>query len=194
MKRIMSRRFVVSILAVAALGGSALPAAVPAQKRTIPAEARRVEEALERIEKARPAVALRRLEFTDNDLNVYIRYRLQDSKEDVLRDLRVKVEAGNRIEGWMDLDFGRYRIPAFIKKRMNLYFLGVMIIQNSHVRFEFEEVFLEKERVPVMLLDAIVFVASQLGKTDAKGVTDWHPLPSGIKDVRTSAGRFALYY
>jgi hypothetical protein len=44
------------------------------------------------------------------------------------------------------------------------------------------------------MLDMIVFVASQLGKTDAASVSQWHPLPPGIRDIRTAEGRFTLFY
>jgi hypothetical protein len=45
-----------------------------------------------------------------------------------------------------------------------------------------------------MMLDMIVFAASQLGKTDATSVSQWHRLPAGIRDIRTGDGRFILFY
>lgn len=189
------KRYPAAVLFLAALALAVVRPADAGQAKRVPDEARRIQEALDRIEKARPAAgALRRVEFTDNELNVYIRHRIVESKEDVLRDLRVKLDTGNRIEGWMDLDFSGHHIPSFIKQRMNLYFLGTMTVQDGFIRFDFKEVFIEKEAVPMVMLDAIVFVASKLGKTDAKSVSDWHALPAGIRDVRTGAGRFSLYY
>ncbi len=160
-----------------------------------PVEARRVRETLARIEKeARPAGPLRQAAFSDNDLNVYIRHRLRQSREDVLRNARIRLYESNRIEGWMELDFSGRKIPAFIKKRMNLYFMGSLFVRDGFIRFEFKDIFLEKERVPLMMLDMIIFIASQLGKTDAVSVSQWHPLPAGIRDIRTAEGRFTLFY
>ena len=175
----------------------ALGSAASAQTRppAEPVEARRLRESLALIEKsARPAGDLRGVEFSDNDLNVYIRHRLKASREDILRDARVRLYAGNRIEGWMELDFSGHKIPAFIKSRMNLYFLGALFVREGRIRFEFKDIFLEKERVPLAMLDLIVFAASRLGKTDAVSVSQWHPLPPGIRDVRTADGRFTLLY
>ncbi len=181
-----------SLLLLLAVAGSLVLGAQAIQE---PIEARRIREALDRIEKAaRPAGPLRQAEFSDNDLNVYIRHRLNQSREDVLRDARIRLYEGNRIEGWMELDFSAYKIPAFIKKRMNLYFMGSLFVRDGSIRFEFKDIFVEKERVPLMMLDMIVFIASQLGKTDATSVSQWHRLPPGIRDIRTAEGRFTLLY
>lgn len=180
-----------SALLLALLAGVSLPA----QSNTEPIEARLIREALVRIEKAaRPSGPLRRAEFSDNDLNVYIRFRLHESREDVLRAARIQLYQGNRIEGWMELDFSAHKIPAFIKKQMNLYFMGALFVQDGRIRFEFKDIFLEKERVSLIMLDLIVFVASKLGKTDATSISQWHPLPPGIRDIQTADGRFTLLY
>jgi hypothetical protein len=158
------------------------------------AEALRLAAALERLEKAVPSAGLRPLEFSEAELNAYIARRLEESREDVLRDLRLKLYPDNRIEGWLELDFTGHRIPPWIKKRMNLYFAGLIEVRDGAARFGFDKLFLEKEPMPVMMLDMIVFAASQLGKTDAKGINDWHDLPPGIRDVKTGPGRFTLWY
>jgi hypothetical protein len=77
---------------------------------------------------------------------------------------------------------------------MNLYFAGFIEVRDGAVRFGFEKLFLEKEPMPLMMLDMVVFAASQLGKTDAKGIDDWHEMPAGIRDVKTGPGRFTLWY
>jgi len=188
---IRKRRAAVLIFCLA----TAAAAAVQSLSPLSPADGRRMESALERMAKSGPRSGpLQRLDFTENELNAYIALRIARSKEDILRDLRFKVYEENRLEGWMDLDFSAHRIPSWIKKRMSLYFEGTVTVRDGRARFDFRKIFLEKEAVPVMLLDMIIFVASELGKTDAKGVTDWHDLPYGIKDILTSKGRFALLY
>lgn len=158
------------------------------------AEAPRLASALDRIGKAAPAAALRPAEFNESELNAYIAARLEESRDDVLRDLRLKLYPGNRVEGWLELDFSRYKTPAWLKKRLNMYFSGSLEVRDRRVRFGFEKLFLEKEPVPLMMLDMIIFVASQLGKTDAKGIESWHDLPAGIRNVSTGTGRFTIWY
>lgn len=156
----------------------------------------KIQSALDRVGKAGPPPpsGLRSLDFSEDDLNAYIAFRIAAAKEDILRVLRIKIYESSRIEGWMELDFGRHRIPSWVKKRMSLYFDGGITVRDGRVRFDFKSLFVGKEPMPIMLLDMIIFIASELGKTDAKGVNDWHSLPDGIRDIRTSAGRFALYY
>jgi hypothetical protein len=72
--------------------------------------------------------------------------------------------------------------------------MGALFVQDGAIRFEFKDIFLEKERVPLMMLDMIVFAASQMGKTDATSISQWHRLPPGIRDIRTADGRFTLFY
>ena len=193
MKRTSIRAAVPVFWLVLAFGASAQVR--PSGESGEPVEARRLREALVLIEKsARPSGPMRQAEFSDNDLNVYIRHRLRESREDVLRDARVRLYEGNRIEGWFELDFSAHKIPAFIKPRMNLYFMGALFVHDGAIRFEFKDIFLEKERVPLMMLDMIVFAASQLGKTDATSISQWHRLPPGIRDIRTADGRFTLFY
>jgi hypothetical protein len=158
------------------------------------AEAPRLASALERIGKAAPAAALRPVELGESELNAYIAARLEESREDVLRDLRLRLYPGNRVEGWLELDFSRHKTPGWMKKRMNMYFSGSLEVRDNRVRFGFEKLFLEKEPMPLMMLDMIIFVASQLGKTDAKGIDSWHDLPQGVRDVSTESGRFTLWY
>jgi hypothetical protein len=158
------------------------------------AEAPRLTSALDRIGKAAPAPSLRPVAFSESELNAYIAARLEDSREDVLRELRLRLFPDNRVEGWLELDFSRHKTPAWMKKRMNMYFAGSLEVRDSKVRFGFEKLFLEKEPMPLMMLDMIIFVASQLGKTDAQGIRSWLDLPAGVRDVSTETGRFTLWY
>ncbi|MCX6561377.1 MAG: hypothetical protein NTZ26_12790 [Candidatus Aminicenantes bacterium] len=187
----MMKRSIVLLFSAACLAASGFGQDPPAVNK---AEAHRLSAALARLEKAEPSPSLRPMEFSESELNAYIARRLEESREDVLRDLRLKLYSDNRIEGWLELDFSGHRIPPWIKKRMNLYFAGSIEVRDGSVRFGFKKLFLEKEPMPLLMLDMIIFIASGLGKTDAKGIDDWHNLPLGIRDVKTGPGRFTLWY
>jgi hypothetical protein len=187
----MPRRLAVLLLTSAGLLAAGHVQVPPTVDKTL---APRLAAIVERIEKAAPSAKPRGYEFSEAELNAYAAYRLENAEEDVLRDLRLKLYPGNKIEGWMVLDFAGHRIPAWIKERMNLYFEGTLEVEPGRARFSFTQLFLEKEPMPLMMLDMIVFIASQLGKTDARGVEDWHDLPAAVKDIRTGQGRFTVWY
>lgn len=184
-----------SLAGLALIAASAAAPADPQAAAAADAEARKVRAALQRIQEGPPVAGpLRRIDLTESEINAYIAWRIGSGRDDVLRDLRVRLFPDNRLEGWMELDFSRHRIPSWMKKKMNLYFRGALAVADRRVRLTFEKLFLEKEPLPVFALDAIVFVASELGKTDAKSVNDWHPLPRGIKDARLGRGLLSLFY
>jgi len=136
----------------------------------------------------------RHMVFTESELNSYIAFRIETEKEEVMKELRLKLFERNRIEGKVFVDLRDQKLPSFLKPQMNLYFEGVFVTQDGKVRLDFQKLFLESQPVPVMILDVIVFVASKLGKSDAGSINDWYALPAGIKDIRTRPGRISIYY
>jgi hypothetical protein len=154
----------------------------------------RLAAAVERIEKAPVSAKPRPHEFSEAELNAYLAWRLEQSKEDLLRDVRLKLYPDNRVEGWIDLDFRGRDIPPWIKERINLYFEGTLEVQPGQARFAFHKLFLEKEPMPMMMLDMIIYLASQMGKTDAQGVEDWQTLPAAVQDIRTGQARLTVWY
>ena len=181
-----------ALAAVAVLAAIAL--AAPADTFQ---EARRVVEALERIHKESPARAgapLAKMDFSESELNSYIAYRIASEKEEVMKELRLKLFDQNRIEGKIFVDLSGQKLPFQLKPRMNLYFEGNFEVQNGQIRLAFKKLFLEEQQVPLMLLDMIIYVAAKLGKTDPTSINDWYELPFGIRDMRTGLGRVTIYY
>jgi hypothetical protein len=160
-------------------------------------QALKVLKALDRIQAeslAAPSRSLRRSDFTESDFNAYIAYRLDEEKEDVLKELRLKLLGENRVEGMALVDLSRQKIPAFIKPRMSLYFEGHLVVQGGKARFDFRKLFLEGQEIPLLVLDALIDIAVRLGKSDAGDILKWVDLPYGIKNLRTRAGGVSLYY
>jgi len=138
--------------------------------------------------------ALRRSDFSEEEFNAYVAYRIDEEKEDVLRDLKLKLFGGNRVEGMAIIDLRRQNLPSFIKPRMNFYFEGVLVIQDGKGRFDFRKLFLEGQEVPVIVLDMIIDIAARMGKSDAASIRAWADLPYGIKDLKTREGGISLFY
>ena len=182
-------------LIVAAL--AVLAVIVPAVFADAPQEAKRVVQALDKVHKeslARAGGPLEKMNFTESEMNAYIAYRIASEKEEVMKELRLKLFEQNRIEGKIFIDLSGQKLPFLLKSQMNLYFEGNFEVQNGYIRLDFKKLFLEERQVPLMLLDMIIYVAAKLGKTDPTSINDWYELPFGIKDMRTSPGRVTIYY
>jgi hypothetical protein len=160
-------------------------------------DAERVLRALDRIEAEslmKKGGALKRADFTEDELNAYIAYRIEAEREEVLRELVLKLFAGNRIEGKAFVDLSGARLPFGLKPRMNLYFEGTVVTQEGAVRIQFEKLFVEDQPMPLMLFDMIILAAAAIGKSEAVSINDWYELPYGIKEIKTVPQKVSLYY
>jgi hypothetical protein len=138
--------------------------------------------------------AMKSVQFTEAELNAWLAYRIEDQKEDVLRELALKLFPDNRIEGKAFVDLSRARLPLGLKPKFNLYFAARVRVEAGAAKIEFERLFLDGQQVPIPLLDLMIAAAAGLGKSDAGAVKEWVPLPYGLKDLRSDAGRVRLYY
>lgn len=174
-----------------------LTSLISADSRDSFQEGKRVVEVLAKIQKDRQVHAgapLQKMDFSESELNSYIAYRIESEKEEVMKELRLKLFEQNRLEGKIFIDLSGQKLPLLLKPRMNLYFEGTFEVQNGSIRLDFKKLFLEEQQVPLMLLDMILYVMAKLGKTDATSINDWYGLPFGLKDVWTSLGRVTIYY
>jgi hypothetical protein len=131
---------------------------------------------------------------SESEFNSYIEYRLAEEKGEILKELRLKLFPGNRIEGKILIDLEGRKIPSWIKSRMNLYFAGTVESLGGRVRVRFDSLFLEEQRIQVPLVDAIISVVAQAEKADPIGLEDWHDLPFGIDALETRAGKLIITY
>jgi hypothetical protein len=100
----------------------------------------------------------------------------------------------NRIQGEIFIDLTGQKLPSFLKPKMTLYFEGVLMAHDGRARLDFQKLFLDSQQVPPLLLDAIIYIASKLGKSDAGSINDWFELPLGIHELRTEPGRVRVYF
>jgi len=135
-----------------------------------------------------------RLDFTESEFNAYVAYRIAAEKDPVMNELRLKLFDQNRIEGKIGIDLRGQNLPAVLKPQMNLYFEGVFETREGRIRLDFRQIYLDGQRIPSLVLDMIIFIASKLGKADAGSVHDWYELPPGIKDLKTAAGQVSVFY
>lgn len=159
-------------------------------------EALKVLKAIDIIKEEAPKTggSLKKIEVTESELNSYIAYRIEKEKEEIMKELRLKLFEGNRIEGKISIDLRNYRIFFVLPPQMNLYFEGQLQIEARKVRFKFKKLFLENQAIPVFIFDLILYISSQIDKTETSSIKDWYDLPYGIKDIKTLFRRAFIYY
>ena len=160
-------------------------------------DALKIIRALESIEAesaAKTARSPRRMDFTEDEFNAYIAYRIEAEKSDVMKELRLKLFDRNRVEGMVVVDLRGQNLPSFLKPQMTFYFEGVVTTDQGRAKLDFQKLFLEGQSIPVALLDLVIYLAAKLSKSEPSSINDWYELPLGIKELRTDAGRVSVIY
>lgn len=137
---------------------------------------------------------LRNVTVTEKELNSYFAYRIETEKEEVMKELCLKLFKDNRIEGKIFIDLNGQKIPKFLRPHMNFYLGGRIEVEDGKVRLVLKELFLENQPVQPMILDLIIYIASKISNTEASSMNDWYELPYGIKDIKTQQGKATFYY
>ena len=184
----------VAALAIVPAGSSSSRSELTPELR---ADAQKVLQAIERIRAAsgaEPSVRPRSVVVSERELNAYITYRIETEKEDILKDLRLKLFAGNRIEGLAVIDLRDRKLPAFIKPMMNITFAGVVESQPGKARVRIESLYLEQQRIQTALLDLVISTVSELEGTEPVRLDDWYELPYGIIGLETRQGSLVAAY
>jgi hypothetical protein len=168
------------------------PGLTPEQR----ADAQRVLELIEHVRAASGASSAdpRTAVVTERELNGYIAHRIASEEEDVLRDLRLKLFDGNRVEGLAVIDLRGRNLPSFIKPMMNVVFAGVVEARPGMARVRFESLYLEQQRIQTALLDMVLAAVSELEGTEPLKLEDWYALPYGIKALEIRPGRLVATY
>lgn len=160
-------------------------------------EAQRVFDAIEKILREQPREAyttLKKIVISESELNSYIAYRIDVEKEEVMRELKLKLFERNTVEGKILIDLRGHSISRFLRPLMNLYFEGKLEVEKDKVRIKMKKLYLEDQSVQPMILDLIIYIASKIENTDPSSINDWHELPFGIKDIKTHRGQAVFYY
>jgi len=160
-------------------------------------EAQKVLKAIEKMESEQSngnKDSLKKIVITESEFNSYIAYRIETEKEEVVKELRLKLFKGDKIEGKVLMDLRRQKIPKILRPQMTLYFEAKLEIKDGRVRFDFKDLFLEDQRIQPMTVDLIIYIGSKITNTEPWSINDWFELPYGIKDVETLRRKVAFYY
>ena len=160
-------------------------------------EALKVLKAIEKIESEQPRAdksSLQKIVITESEFNSYIAYRIEKEKSEILKELRLKFLRKNKIEGKIFIDLKDQKIPKFLKPQMTLYFGGRLEVRDGKARINMKDLFLEGQRVQLMVIDFILYIQAKIDNQKASSIKDWYELPYGIKDIKTQRGKAVFYY
>lgn len=141
-----------------------------------------------------PSGELLKVEITESELNSYIAHRIVTEKEEVMKDLRLKVFPENRVEGKMYFDLRGEDFPKVLRPEMTFYFEAVLNVEGGRAQLKIKELFLEQQRIEPALLDLVMYIAAKVSGNESGSINDWYLLPFGIKDIQTQKGLAIFYY
>ncbi len=160
-------------------------------------EAEKVLKAIEKMENEQSRGekgSLKKIVITEEELNSYIAYRIETEKEEIMKELRLKLFKRNKIEGKVLIDLRGQKIPEFIQPQMTLFFGGKLEVEKGKARLNIKDLFLEDQRIKPTILDAILNIASKIRNMEVSSMNDWYELPYGIKDIKTNRHKATFYY
>ena len=131
---------------------------------------------------------------TESELNSYFAYRIEAEKEEIMKQLHLKILKNNKIEGKIKIDLRGQKIPDFLRPEMNIYFSGKIEVKNGKGRILMKKLFLEDQPIQPQVLDAILFIASKLQNYEPTSLYDWYELPFGINNITTKNKQAVFFY
>lgn len=137
---------------------------------------------------------LKKIVITESELDSYIAYRIEIEKEEIMRELRLKLLQGNMIEGKILIDLTGQKMPKFLRPRMTFFLGGKIEVQDGRVKLVIKDLFLEGQPIQPMILDLVIYIAAKIENTEASSINDWYDLPYGIKNIKTQKGKATFYY
>jgi len=148
-----------------------------------------------RIESGNPDDAGKRtVVISESELNSYIAYLIEAEKEPVLRELRLKLLDGNRVEGKIKVDLRGADLPKMLRPEMTFFLGGKLEAGEGRIRLDLKDLFLESRHIQPVVLDLVIYIGSKLQSTEPWSLKDWFDLPYGIQDVEIHRGRAVFRY
>lgn len=136
----------------------------------------------------------RNVVVSESELNSYIAYRIEVEQEDIMKELKLKLLDGNKIEGKIFIDLRGQNLPKVLKPQMTFYMGGQLEVEKAKVRLNLKDLFLENQRIQPAVLDLVIFIGSKIQGTESFSMSEWWDLPYGIKNIKTGQGKAFFYY
>jgi hypothetical protein len=159
-------------------------------------KARRVDDFLKRIaEKNRSSVFLKKITFTEDELNSYINIFYLKRYSPEVKYLKLDLRKTNRVSGVMKVKLTgeKYeKVPSFLKD-FEIEFEGKLECENYRVRYQFEKMEINGTLFSPEILDE-AFYAAQSSFKIKKSIFDWFSLLPGLKNMLIEHKKITIYY
>lgn len=159
-------------------------------------KAKRVDNFLRRIrESEKPTVFLKKITFTQHELNSYINVFYLKRYSPEVKYLKLNLRKNNKVSGTMKVKLAgkKYeKVPAFLKD-IDIEFSGKLECENYRVRYEFDKMEINGTLFSPEILDE-AFHAAQAGIKIKKSIFDWFSLLPGLKNVVIDFKKITVYY
>lgn len=189
------RRIVgISCLIVLAAGFGPWAAARAVADET--ADALKVFRAIETIQEAGPPPAggLRRITVSERELNAYIAFRIENEKEEMMKELRLKLLGDQKLEGKLVLDLRGAKISSLLPDRATFLLAARLEAGDGKARIRLDKLFLEQQPIQPVVIDLILLFASRKDNAVPSSLNEWIDLPIGIRELRVDKERLTALY
>lgn len=132
-------------------------------------------------------------EFSEEELSAFFQEILSEGAP-AFRKITLKLFPGNKVEGWLILNFKGMNLPSYLKEEVNLYFSAVAEIKQRKIRLNFDSLFLETQKVQPAAINALIEVVAASQHLGVKTLDSWYDLPEGILNLSTRRGKIIVTY
>lgn len=160
------------------------------------ADALKVFRAIETIQEAGPPPAggLRRISVSERELNAYIVFRIESEKEEMMKELSLKLLDGQKLEGKFVLDLSGAKISSLLPDRATFYFAARLEAADGKARIRLDKLFLEQQPIQPVVIDIILLFASRKDNSVPSSLNEWIDLSIGIRELRVDKERLTALY
>lgn len=159
-----------------------------------PQQVKKVLNLIQRIEAHQHNQGIEEAVVSENELNSYIAYLIEQEKEEIIRELRLKLFDNNYLEGKIKVDLRGLKLSKMFKPQINLYFRAVLEVEKGKGRLNVKKLYVEENKVEPRVLDMIIKAGSSKEHPPARSIGDWYELPYGIKGLETKRANLIIYY
>jgi hypothetical protein len=143
---------------------------------------------------SRPAPGSRRLTFSEAELNAYAACRLEDEHEPYVKEVFLKLLAGDRIEGRVAIDLGKPQASGLVPQKQDLLFAARVETKDGKIRINMDSLYLGTQSISPAFVDVIIGVVSKLQGVEPTSLEDWYDLPRGVLRLESRPGQVVVIY
>ena len=159
-------------------------------------KAKKVDDFLKRIrEKKRQAVILKKVTFTQRELNSYLNIFYLKRYAPEVKTIELNLGRQNQVSGSLTVKLTGKKydnVPSFLRD-MEVEFSGKIECENYRMRYVFDSISINGTNFAPEILDE-AFSAAQSSFKLKKSIFDWFSLLPGLKNVVVDHKKITIFY